>query len=471
MFRQRRLQNDFAKSVSPVLPPVRRASSWPTGLKAYLIMHAVWLCMYALLGKGFAYAGWSPFYVSELLLVLACVATVGTGRIAVLFRTPLGVLMGIFLAWQVVCMTPYLEIYGVDTLRDSAIWGYATFAWAAAALIVRLPGLLQIVVRAYRQFARLYLFLGPVAWLATLYWRDFLPRWPDTTVTVPLIKGGELCVHLAGIFALVLSGLGKLNSWWVFLIIADAMLGMSARGGLVAFSMAAIFIVLIQPRVRWLVLIFASGLTLMVTMAAFDLRFVVPGASREFSLDQLSDSIVSVVGNSDRADLEGTKTWRLTWWGMIRDYTVDGPYFWTGKGYGVNLADSDGFQVGTREEPLRSPHNSHMTFLARSGVPGLILWSALQLSWVALMLRSYVRARQLKLGFWSGLFGWFVAYWIAFMVSSGFDVFLEGPMAGIPFWTLFGLGWGSEILFRSERASRIARETASTPDYLLAHSS
>jgi len=246
---------------------------------------------------------------------------------------------------------------------------------------------------------------------------------------------------------------------------------MSARGGLVAFSMAAIFIVLLRPRVRWLVLIFASGLTLMVTMAAFDLRFVVPGASREFSLDQLSDSIVSVVGNSDRADLEGTKTWRLTWWGMIRDYTVDGPYFWTGKGYGVNLADSDGFQVGTREEPLRSPHNSHMTFLARSGVPGLILWSALQLSWVALMLRSYVRARQLKLGFWSGLFGWFVAYWIAFMVSSGFDVFLEGPMAGIPFWTLFGLGWGSEILFRSERASRIARETASTPDYLLAHSS
>ena len=27
------------------------------------------------------------------------------------------------------------------------------------------------------------------------------------------------------------------------------------------------------------------------------------------------------------------------------DYTVFGDYFWTGKGFGINLADDDGFQT------------------------------------------------------------------------------------------------------------------------------
>jgi len=51
---------------------------------------------------------------------------------------------------------------------------------------------------------------------------------------------------------------------------------------------------------------------------------------------------------------------------------------------------------------------------------------------------------------WVGIFAWLMAYWLAFTVAAGFDVFLEGPMAGIPFWTLFGIGWGAHILFQSQ---------------------
>lgn len=46
-------------------------------------------------------------------------------------------------------------------------------------------------------------------------------------------------------------------------------------------------------------------------------------------------------------------------------------------------------------------------------------------------------------------FSWLIAYWLAFMVSASFDVFLEGPMAGIPFWSLFGMGWGAHVIFRT----------------------
>jgi hypothetical protein len=140
-----------------------------------------------------------------------------------------------------------------------------------------------------------------------------------------------------------------------------------------------------------------------------------------------------------------------------------------GKGYGINLANSDGFQVGTRDEPLRSPHSSHLAFLARSGVPGFLLWLALQLTWAFLMLKSYLQARRLEAGIWVGLFAWLLSYWLAFMVAAGFDVFLEGPMAGIPFWTLFGVGWGTHILFRSQLRGPTARflrtQTRATPSY------
>jgi len=185
------------------------------------------------------------------------------------------------------------------------------------------------------------------------------------------------------------------------------------------------------------------------SLEAFEIHFTIPGTSREFSVEQLSDSLGSVIGVSERLDLEGTKSWRLKWWGEIRDYTVYGPFFWQGKGYGINLADSDGFQVGTRDEPLRSPHNSHLTFLARSGVPGFVLWILLQGFWAAAMFWSYIKAAQRQMALWSALFSWLMAYWLAFVVSASFDVFLEGPMAGIPFWSLFGMGWGAHVIFRT----------------------
>ncbi len=224
---------------------------------------------------------------------------------------------------------------------------------------------------------------------------------------------------------------------------------MSVRGGILAFVVASGFVIILRPRIDRLTVVFGSVLLVISAMAAFDLRLVAPRAAREVSLNQLSSSVISMVGDSGHSELEGTKNWRLNWWGKIWDYTVDGPYFWTGKGYGINLADSDGFQVGTREEPLRSPHNSHITFLARSGVPGFLLWVALQATWAGTTFSCFIKARRMGSGEWTGLFAWLLAYWLAFMVSAGFDVFLEGPMAGIPFWTVFGLGWGSVTLFRS----------------------
>ena len=160
---------------------------------------------------------------------------------------------------------------------------------------------------------------------------------------------------------------------------------------------------------------------------------------RPATIEQIFENIGSIFSPVEDEGLEGTKRFRLRWWGAIINYTVFGEHFWTGKGFGINLADADGFQANV-DGSLRAPHNSHMTALARMGVPGFVLWVLLQggfaigLLWSVLVNR---RAGDLKL---AAMGGWILAYWAAMMVNTSFDPYLEGPQGGIWFWSLFGLG-------------------------------
>ena len=120
------------------------------------------------------------------------------------------------------------------------------------------------------------------------------------------------------------------------------------------------------------------------------------GRARAISLTQVISNFSSVFDETGNDDLDGSRRWRLAWWDTIINYTVDGPYFWTGKGFGINLADDDGFQVGEVDAtaPLRAPHNGHMEILARTGVPGIVLWILLNAVWLATMLQALIRARR-----------------------------------------------------------------------------
>ena len=165
----------------------------------------------------------------------------------------------------------------------------------------------------------------------------------------------------------------------------------------------------------------------------------IPPKGRPATLQQLIDNLLSIFGSSSDGGLEGSKQFRLAWWGKIVDYAVFGKFFWTGKGFGVNLADADGFQ-STTDHSLRSPHNSTMTVLARMGVPGLLLWLALQGAFVVGLLRAIVahrRAGDTQVAVFGGLI---LAYWVAMIVDTSFDPYLEGPQGGIWFWVIFGLG-------------------------------
>jgi hypothetical protein len=150
------------------------------------------------------------------------------------------------------------------------------------------------------------------------------------------------------------------------------------------------------------------------------------------------ENIWSIFFGSSDTQLQGTKEFRLAWWGKIVDYTFRGPYFWLGKGFGVNLANDDGFPSPDRS--LRAPHNSHLSVLARMGVPGFLLWILLQGGFALLLLRALLafrKARDMQL---ATVAAWVLVFWIAIMVNTSFDPYIEGPQGGIWFWSLFGLG-------------------------------
>ena len=64
--------------------------------------------------------------------------------------------------------------------------------------------------------------------------------------------------------------------------------------------------------------------------------------ARPVSSHQILENAKSIVGESGQQN-EGTKRWRLNWWNIIINETFYGPSFWTGRGFGINLGDADGF--------------------------------------------------------------------------------------------------------------------------------
>jgi hypothetical protein len=247
-----------------------------------------------------------------------------------------------------------------------------------------------------------------------------------------------------------MSGLaGPLPSAWpILLALEAACMGVIDRAGLVAFTAAMGLGMAHRPtgKVGWKMI--GAMAAAVVLLAVCNFHIEIPGGKgRELSFQQIVVNVVSTVGDADNDGLDSTKEWRTDWWKDIIADTVHGKRFWTGAGFGINLADEYGYQVQA-DHSLRSPHSAHMTVLARMGVPGLAVWAVVQLTWLLAVLDAYYKSRRNRDARWSGLFLFLGAYWLAFLINASFDVYLEGPMGGIWFWTVYGIGVGALRIYK-----------------------
>lgn len=435
-----------------LLPPVPPRSAYLPPARGrgdrYLDFLSWVLFGYAIGDKGFAYLGAPPVFIGEASLAAGIVVALLNRRMLLVARSPTIHLLGLFIAWGALRTIPYWRVYGMDALRDGMLWGYSLFAIVVAALLIAKPARLVTLVRRYRHFVPVFVCTLPIVWIATAFLGDRGPHWPGSGAPILFAKANDLLVHLGGVTAFVALGLfGRTSGWMSAALIVDVLLiGYVTRGGLLAFTIAVGISFVFKPlnRISWQLFGFAAGLVSLLALSGLTIRL---GDYRELSFNQFAGHLTSTAGESADAGLEDTKLWRLAWWASIVDYTILGEHFWAGKGYGVNLADDDGFQVAA-DGSLRSPHNVHLTVLARSGVIGAGLWFALLVSWAITLGRAIASSRHKGYYRWSAFFVFILAYWLAALVCATFDVYLEGPMGGIWFWVLMGVGIGATEVYR-----------------------
>ncbi|MGB3544521.1 O-antigen ligase family protein [Rubrivirga sp.] len=419
----------------------------------YLRVLSVCLLGYALFSRSFAYIGVPPLFIGEVLLAVGVFMALPTGQLGKVFESWAARLWLTLMVLVLVRTVPYLGTHGLDGPRDAMLVGYGIYAVIVASLLLAKPERIRVLVERYSTFVVVML---ACAWLVFIVAKQLgeaqpgLPWAPH--VKVVQAKGGDLMVHMTGIVAALILGLVRSTPMrWAMAAFSSGIIMVSNRGGMVAFVLGLGLAWLMRPRGAGVGKFVYAFVVLIVLGAIIGpmVQVEIQGGSRDLSVEQVVENVKSIFGRSSNA-LDGTKRWRLLWWTDIVNYTVNGPYFLQGKGFGINLATADGFEVGeTGQSDLRSPHNGHLTVLARAGVPGFVLWVALHLSWFAAVLGAWARARRADRRRWQAVFAWVAGFWVAAMVNASFDVFIEGPMGAIWLWTVIGTGIAAVRLSRT----------------------
>lgn len=417
----------------------------------YVPLLAIGFAGYVLFGKSFAYLGLPPLFVGEMLFLLGILALLASGCATSLLATVPAMSAALLMGWVLLRTLQGIGTYKVDALRDGAVALYAGFAFIVAALILERPARIAQIMGYLRIQARIIIPLSILAFLVARFAGSSMPKLPGQDVEVISVRSGELAAHLCGALVLVLVGLCAVRRIWLVVSLGAALLIASqSRGGMLALLIPLVMAMVLTGQLRRLAVIGGVMALFMSMVYVADVEIDLPRGERPISARAVLDNVASIATSNDANNLDGTKLWRLSWWEAIRNYTFHGPYFWTGKGFGVNLAEADGFVVGLERggPTLRSPHSVHMTYLARGGVPGLALWVLTFTTWSVALLRA-ARAAWLRGDRdWSRFFVFLVCYLASIIIDASFDVALEGPMLGIPFWILFGIGLGSLMIYR-----------------------
>ena len=426
----------------------------------YIGLLGVVLLGYALMGKGFAYLGFPPLYVGEIAFLGGIIVFFRTGAGIAATATLPAVLLLALMALVLARTLPFLGVYGFNALRDSVIVIYGGFAFILIALLLEDARRIGIVLRYYR----IVLVSLPAMFVGSLLFKYWGEDIPELVGPVPILYTSPSGVgtHLAGVMVFALIGYRKVSIAWLCLWFATlAIVGATNRGAMLAALVPVAVAMLALGRYRLMLASVVVIVSLFAVLLAFEsavghFEEAKESLNRPVSAHQLFENAKSIIGQSGQ-QAEGTKQWRLNWWDIIVNDTIHGPNFWTGRGFGLNLADADGF-AGTQERPpTRSPHSAHMTMLARTGVPGLVIWLLVLVSWFAMMTRSFLTARVRGHKHWADLFVFIVCYELAILINASFDVVLEGPMQGIWFWCLFGFGIGSVMIYRAQPFSELER--------------
>ncbi len=409
------------------------------------------LAGYLLFDKAFAYIHLpgSPAYIGEMVLALGVLGVItGTGYLRVpLAHEPVLMLLLVFGLWGVLRTVPNVGTYGLDTIRDAALWYYCIFAFLVVAALARAPDLIDRLLAQLGRFTPVLLLWLPVGILLSTLALD-TPTMPFTTISVLNHKAGNAALAaLLVLWYIILfperHSVRFRACWSVMALLATMLAATQNRGGMLAFLVGSVIgLIFCRNRVR--LVMQAASATGTVLVLAVALTFVLPvigEQGRAFSVPQLIENVTSL-GSAEKipgSNLHGTVDGRTELWTRILDKQMDDGLLIVGSGFGPNLAADVGvFDEG--KDTLRSPHNSHLDVLARMGLVGLSLWIVLWTCWYWAVIVGIRRLASLSRSTRYRVAVLSIVTVSAIHVSSFFDPQLEGPQIAILFWTLFGVG-------------------------------
>lgn len=457
----------------PVNLPFERSFRWLTRVMFLLIAG------YLLFDRAFAWihVPGTPIFVGEMALVFGLFVVIQTPHLGRLLRAsrPIQLLL-LFVLWGFALTFEGVSTWGLDAVRDSVLWYYGLFAIVSAVMLVYRPALWDEMIDRFTRFIPLF-FAVMIVRLAFSQ-ASIGPRIPDSRTRLVSHKSANIAVNVTLAVAFLLIVVGPLLSrelsrrttgltlFGLLLVLAA---GTQSRGGFLAslLVLAAVFVIVRGARTVMLgvlVLAFLAG----ILATALDVRLQLD--RRELSVEQVVENIQSISEEATSGtQFDNTTQWRLNLWGEVLDDVLREERVLTGFGFGENLAFR--YEADNRDSsvPLRNPHNSHLSVIARMGIVGFGLWVAMFFSWFMQLFRARRQYLEIGEGKRASLSLWLMLAMTTILVNAFFDPTIEGPQVGVWTWTLFGMGAVLGLGARNLRGSRrrIRMRGASDFDWML----
>jgi len=461
-----------AKDTGPPAPRPARRKVRP--FRWFTPSLAVLLAGYLFFSRSFAYltVPGLPVYPGEMVLVLGVVEAVRARKlIRARFRlTPPLKALAAFMALCAARLLVDLPTYRLDAIRDSAVWYYATYAFLVALAVSVDPTFTGRLLGWFRRILPWFLLWVPVSIVIATNPRFSTVTVPGSDTPINSFKAGDLSVLTASVVAFLWLGLERAGHLrperrrsdllTVVGVLALVVLTSQSRGGTLAIAAVLGTALLCCPmRLRRRVVATATAGALAVLLPLLALDVKVDTGGRELSVRQVAVNTVSLVASSAASDVEAetglnaTVSWRKEYFGAVIADSLSASHILTGQGFGPILSYRyiRNQSQAAGDAPLRNAHNSHLTILARTGVPGFLLWVILLLTWLWRVGRVALHGRSGTTDPAVAIATWTAGAVLGFCVLAATDPSLEGPQGGVWFWSLLGLGAAHAEAWRRER--------------------
>ncbi len=407
----------------------------------------------------------TPLFVGEAVIALGVWVVLSTqsGVGSIIRSTASLRALRNFMLWGSMLLALGILPWGLDAIRDSAIWYYGIIAIFVSMLLVSNPNRVGEWLTKFAKILPIYLIWFPFATvLFQIGPQNILV--PDSEVPIFFHRSGNMAVLAAiGIaFLWMADGDSRLFTprqragLTTVATLVIVFTGLQNRGGMVASAaLLAALMFLLSKRRTEMVMMMTSVLILGAAVGiVFNVQINLFG-DRDISIEQFTNNITSIF-NPDEGGQRQTETtaWRIRIWEQVLD-DVSNETPIMGFGMGPDLGARYGITTND-DHPLRNPHNSHVGVLARTGWVGATLWLMLWITWMAEMQTLRRRLRYRNHLRESALVGWLMLTPIPILINAIFDPTLEGAQVAMVLWAFFGAGSGLVILAQTNRFPSLA---------------